>query len=517
MNRTASRAAFRDADGAYAWLAAQPRGDASVMLSGLTAQIEALNLQDLSPRGRFKILEVLRKEVFVAGAACRRQCEGRPLPLDADEQASLDAALRLWRAHAVGYQHCLQACLDGDESMSRYVARVAHRVSSCLRMEQLTGYAGGAAPRPGFWESFHTLFLAAEELGCVMEMVEDRLPGETRASSVSGQYATALMLHLAQPFSLSSGQLAVVVRWLARWREHTRIDGQATTTDARYSPIPLDLAADRPIHEKDGQAHLPRWLSLGNVQRKIRQRLDALAAGESPENLNLGSCLSAKNCQSLLERLSSNLRHPLPVLPAATDGMPTLSVCAGLAGIHRLLSGKRLEEMLPADSSTDDPPAGREARPPGDLGQERWRLAHWESNEQVLLRAPGNGASRLTLHGLLAVGRQENYLLAVINALWQNGDGTLFCAVNPLPGGVTPRVAEIRNWMTGEVAYHPAFQLSSEEDRARDRLLLPAGLLVRASGVRFFDCGGELLFGLRVADCLERGDEVEFWQVASND
>jgi hypothetical protein len=28
---------------------------------------------------------------------------------------------------------------------------------------------------------------------------------------------------------------------------------------------------------------------------------------------------------------------------------------------------------------------------------------------------------------------------------------------------------------------------------------------------------GQSLFGLRVADCLERGDAIEIWQVASND
>ncbi|MDR1936785.1 MAG: hypothetical protein LBS49_14635 [Candidatus Accumulibacter sp.] len=516
--QTANRAAFRDADGAQAWLAAQPQADAAAMSSALIAQIEALNLLDLSPRERFKTLDVLRKAVFAAGTGGQPRYEGKPLPLDADEQAALDAALRLWRAYAVGYRQCLQACLDGDASLSRYVTRVAHRVSSCLRLEQLTGYAGGAAPRPGFWESFHTLFLAAEQIGCAAEMVEDRLSGETQASSVCGQYAMALMLHLAQPFSLSSGQLAVAARWLARWREQARIDGLAVR-NAKYSPILLDLAVDRPIHDGGGPARLPRWLSLGSVQRKIRQRLDALAAGESPESLKLGGGLSAENCMALLETLSSNLRRPAPFLPAAADGLPGLAVGVGLSAIHRLLGGKGIEEVvLHSDFSTDDPPVRREAKPHSEAERERWRLARWEGKELALLRAPGKGSSRLALHGLLAIARQkQDYLLAVISGLWQNEDGILFCTADLLPGGVTPRIAEIRNWMTGEVVCHPAFQLSAQADGAQDMLLLPTGVLARASGVRFFDCDGQLLFETRLADCLERGDEVEFWRVASND
>jgi hypothetical protein len=522
--QTAHRAAFRDAASASAWLAAQARArlEISAMLSELTAQIEAFSLQDISPRGRFKTLEVLRKAVFAASTDCRNRCEGQPLPLAADDRAVLDAACRLWRSYAVGYQQCLQACLDGDVSLSKHAARVAHRVSFCLRVEQLTGYAGGVAPRSGFWKSFHALFLAAERLGCATETMEDRLLGETRASSISGQYAMALMLYLAQPFSFSSEQLTALVRWLARWREHVRI-GEQVNSDGRYSPILLNLAVDLPIHEgEEGEALLPRWLSLGNVQRKIRQRIEALAAGESPESLKLGHSLSAENCKALLGTLAANLRRPPPVLFTAMDGMPELSVGSGLTVIHRLLGGKGLDEAPLPDAFTDAPPTKDQQAMSEPVvhqaGLERWFLAHRENKELVLLRRPEDGTSRLALHGLLAVGqREDDYLLAEITGLWQSDDGNFYCAINLFPGDVTPRVAEIRNWITGDVVRHPAFQLSAEKDSAQELLLLPAGLLVRASGVRFFDNTGQLLFGLRVVDCLERSDEIEFWRVASDD
>jgi hypothetical protein len=522
----ASREGFRDAGSASAWLAAQPPADTPAMLSGLTARIEAFNLLDLSPRKRLKTLEVLRNAVFAAGAACRRQCEGQPLPLDADEQAALTMARRLWRGYAAGYQQCLQACLNGDASLSGHAARVAHRVSVCLRVEQLTGYAGGFAPGLGFWKNFHALFLAAEQLGCLMETQEDRLFGEMRASSVFGQYVMALMLHLARPFSLSSEQLATAVRWLARWCEQARIDEQAEA-DGRRGPILLDLAADRPVHEGEGEARQARWLSLGNVQRKIRQRLDALAAGESPESLKLGDKLSAANCVTLLNTLADNLRHPPQALPAVTETMPSLSVGVGLAFIHCLLGGKGFEDAVPATPVEENDPITRNRlavyghiapeAPRVEIMPERWRLVYWKNDELALLRMPGEGRSRLALRGLLAIGQQEDYMLAVINGLWQSEDGALYCSVNLLPGKVTPRVAEIRNWMSGEVVRHPAFQLSVAGDQVQDMMLLPTGALVRASGVRFFDGDGELQFGLRVSDRLERGNEIEFWRVPSND
>lgn len=518
--------AFRDAESASLWLARQPQANLPAMLSGLLDQLEAFNRHDLSPRERFKTLEVLRKAVFAVGDGCRRRCEGKPLPLAAAEQATLDSARRLWRNYAAGYQRCLQACLDGDSSLSRRSARVAHRMAFCLRMEQLTGYAGSAAPGPGFWKSFHALFLATERLGCAGEAVEDRLLGETRASSVSGQYAMALMLHLAQPFSLSGGQLAAAVRWLARWRERVRIAARPDA-EAKFPPLLLDLSADAPLRHGEGEAHLPRWLVLDAVLGKIRERCAALAAGESPESLKLGDRLSAESCMALLETLAGRLPRPPQVFPADTGGMPELSVGAGLTVIHRLLGGEGLEEALHPASSADHRLTSeqlavfghvvREAPPSAETGLERWRLAYRERNELVLLRLPGSGTSRLALRGLLAIRRQEGCLLAVITGLRQCEDGILCCTVSPLSGDAAPRGVEVRDRITGKVARHPAFLLAAGKDRRQDLLLTPAGVMGRASGVRFLDGGGQPLPELRLAECLERGGEVDFWRVAAGD
>jgi hypothetical protein len=219
----------------------------------------------------------------------------------------------------------------------------------------------------------------------------------------------------------------------------------------------------------------------------------------------------------LLEMLADHLQRPLPAVPAKPGGTPKLAVGVGLAAIHRLLGGKGLDE---ADAPPDGEPPGGVAHkaPRSDTAPEFWRLAHREQHEWILLRLPGsgNGASRLNLHGLLAV-RTRSWTLTLITGLWQGDDGILYCTVRPLAGEAVPRIAEIRNWMTGEVVRHPAFQLPANEERARELLLLPAGVLVRASGVRFLDGDGELLMGLRVADCLERGSEADFWRAASND
>lgn len=522
--QTANQAAFRDSDSASRWLAAQPQANTAAMLSGFQTQIDAFNRYKLSPRERYKTMDVLRKAVFAVSNECRRRFEGKPLPLAAAEQSTLDAVRRLWRSYAVAYQHCLQACLDGDASLSSHSAKVAHRVLFCLRMEQMTTYAAGVEPGPGLWKNLHAVFLAAEQLRCTGVVVEDRLPGETSESTVAGQYAMALMLHLVQPFMLSSGQFAAVVRWLARWREQARV-AERPDPDPKSASLLLDVSEDSPFHRGNGEARVPRWLSVGGVLRKIRRRIDSLAAGESPESLKLGGGLTADACMALLESLGNNLRNPPRVLPTDLTSLPKLTLGNGLVNIYQLLGGEGLDGTLHPTSAIDSHLSkeqlavfGHVVRPqqmPAEALFETWTLIHREGIELALLRTPEGGSVRLALRSLLAIRQSEGYLLAVVTGLQQGDQGSLYGVVNVLSGNASPRAAEIRDRTTGKNSRHPALQLSTAGNDAHDMLLLPSGIMARATVIRFFDGGGQALPSLRLTDCLERGGEVEFWRVAT--
>ena len=63
-------AAFFDMRGATAWLAGQPKANASAMLAELLIQIEAFNAFRVTPRERFKTMEVLRKPIFAVSGKC---------------------------------------------------------------------------------------------------------------------------------------------------------------------------------------------------------------------------------------------------------------------------------------------------------------------------------------------------------------------------------------------------------------------------------------------------------------
>jgi hypothetical protein len=513
---------FRDAAGAERWLATQPQANVPAMLDNLHSQIEAFGQVAVTPRERFRALETLRKAVFSATGASQRRFESKPLPLAPVEQDTLDAVCRLWKTCAVAYQICVDACAKGDPALSSRAARVAHRVFACLRQEQMHCYAAGVEPGPDFWKRLHAAFLAAERLGVSADPVEDRLLGETRESTIVGQYAMAVMLYLARPPMLASGHFAAVVRWLVRWREQAAVLC-APNPDRRGGEVVLDLAGAAPIDNASDKPQLPRWLSLDRVLRKIRSRMAALDAGEAPENLKLGSGLPAATCRMLLEDLAGHLQRPPFGLAGVSGNMPRLAVGTGLQRIHSLMGGEGLHAELDPNVSVDDRlfkeqlavfgHVVREVAPTEQQPLESWRLALREREELTLLRAPDEGSSRLALRSLLAIRQRDHFLLAMVTGIQQRDDGLLCAVINLFPDGALPRAVEVRDKTTGRVARHPAFEIAASDGNAR-LLLIPGGLMQRAAAARIFDAAGKPLSGLRLGECLERGGDIDVWSVS---
>ncbi len=519
-----SSAFFHDSAGAVRWLATQPQANVPAMLANLQVQIAAFCQVAVTPRERFRTLETLRKAVFAATGASQRRFENKPLPLALGERDALDTVCSLWKTCAAAYQICLDACVKGDPALSSRAARVAHRILACLRREQMQCYVAGVEPGADFWKRLNAAFLAAERLGVAAEPVEDRLLGETRESTITGQFAMAVMLHLSRPQALASAHLATVGRWLARWREQATVLC-APDPAGKDGMVVLDLAGGAPVSNALNTPRMPRWLSLDRVLRKARSRMAALDAGESPENLKLGSGVPAATCRMLLEDLAGHLQRPPFGLVGVSDNMPRLAVATGLNRIYTVIGGEGLYAELNPNVSVDDRlfkeqlavfgHVVREESPTEQQPLESWRLAFKERDELVLLRSPADGDSRLALRSLLAIRQRDHFLLAVVTGIQQRDDGLLHAVIDLFPGGALPRSVEVRDKTTGRVARHPVFEVAANGGRER-LLLIPAGLMLRAAAARFFDASGTLLPGLRLVECVERGGEVDFWRVSSD-
>ncbi len=527
VTQTDLKSAFCDSESAATWLAGQPQANAPAMLAVFVKQIEAFNSFSLSARERFKTMEVLRKTLFAVSSECQRRYEYKPLPLLPAEQTALDLTRRLWRASATGYLHCLRACLDGDSSLTRFSGKVAHRVMSCLRMEQMNCYVASVELVAEFWKILHSVLASAEQLGVEREPVEDRLLGETSESTVSGQYGMVLLLHLARPFSLSRAQFAAATRWLARWREQATI---LTIPDQNPKSccIALDLSQDRPIHDNLRTASVRRWLSVSGVLRKTRKRIELLAAGESPESLKLGGGLSSEACTALLGTLSDHLKLPQHAVPQASADTSLLIVAAGLESIHHHLGGKGLKNPVASTtfgsqlSTNQIAIFGHAVQDVEDSGNkaETWRVTQQDAAKIHLIRPADCGDSRLIFRGLLAIQlpQQEHYALGMISSLYSLSDknnGDLIVTANLFSGEPAPLLAEMRDRQTGQLSRHPAFLLPADEAGNSASVFLPAGLASRAASIRLHEGRTQSPLKLQLGELIERGGDNERWSLAS--
>lgn len=330
--------AFGSAEDAAVWLSEQFPANSAHALTVLVAAISSHNVFTTPPKERFRVLEVLRKTVF---SVCRERT-GFPENGDKPPQPALltpedsAAICRLWRACAVAYLHCLAACENGDPQLQDSTATIAHRAITCLRMEQLGCYLGGSDVSVDFWRLLHSVYASAEVLGVATTIVGDTSVRETAESSVAGHYGMALMLHLVQPLALAHAELLTIKRWLVRWRELVQVMPRAEIkTDSCC--IALDLEQNGPCHDPLQPASEERWLLLDRVLRKIRKRIEALQAGESPESLKLGGMMSAESCILLLERVYDRLRFSPAAYNSLPSGVVIARVAAGLDNLNRLL------------------------------------------------------------------------------------------------------------------------------------------------------------------------------------
>lgn len=519
-----------DAASARTWLTQQPQANTLGLQSALLQVLETMNGWRLPAQQRFDALEALRAALFTVDEDCRRRFERKPLPLAANEQAVFDTARRLWHAAATGYLHCLRSAVekaaagDAPEHPDRFAACVAHRALVCLRFELINNLLGAHEADGALWRNLHATLATAEELGVCDTPVVDRLLAETRDSTIGGQYAMALLLYLAQAGSLSRAQFLACSRWFARWRETVPVlDALPQADDAAGETRPatptrllaLDLALDRALPRRGEVPGIPRWLVLDGVLRKMRQRRRALAEGELPETLKLGSELSADECDKLLDTLTARLKEAARRPPlrngkgANGSEAPRCEVVTGLPDIHLWLGGSPLtaseHDALRLQRREQEQIAifGHVVRnAPAAITPETWQLAQEDCDARPasvasmgaapsdlqasspfvssplaacprqirLCRPAGAGSSRLSPRELIASrlpGTTGIQLLRVDSVLARL-DGSLSLLVHALPGVPQALLAEARERGSGRTLREPALLLAPVTPPAAD-------------------------------------------------
>ena len=327
---------FATVEEADAWLAAQPQAQATDMVKRIGIQVEAIDGASLPPALAVSLLDRLHRAAIAPLASLEGRYLRKPLPLLAEDRRCFELSQRLWRTFGVAYLRLAPHFPPAE------AVHPLHRAVSDLRMAQLCHFQAAEACPALFDRLIVGVLMLGERARQLRTPYKDRdFPGFGE-SNLAGHLAWAFLLRQIDPYRLTGAQLTVANRALSRWRELATF--QSEVGDEPGEVLDLDILAEGTFPET-----LPRWLNVDKVRVKIKQRIEALAKGESPESLKLGRELSATACIRLLNDLADHLTSA----PSRLDhGSGEAELVFGAENIWGLLRGEPLDPgIVTADSS----------------------------------------------------------------------------------------------------------------------------------------------------------------------
>lgn len=288
--------AFQDLASARDWLAKQPQAQAMHMLAALRTQIEAIDGASLAPALAIDLLNLMRRAAVPAQTAVEPRYFRKALPLPEEDQRSFDAAQQLWTRLGIAYLRLTPHFPPAEKGLP------LNRAACAFRMAQYCHFqAARQCPEVLDQLLFGVLAQAASN-NLLREPLADPDFKHLGDANIAGHLAWAFMLRLIDPYRLTATQLIVANRAISRWRELTSFL-LAPDSDPKAKNVDLANLFGGPL-----PTGVPCWLEVRSVIRKIRQRIESLNAGESPEALKLGRELSAAACSRLLKELEASLR-----------------------------------------------------------------------------------------------------------------------------------------------------------------------------------------------------------------
>lgn len=286
--------AFVDLAAARAWLGTQPQADPPRLLAAIAAQIAALDAAAWPAAQSRPLLDLLQSAARPVLEAADKRLQRKAVPLPAADQLLFDAALDVRLGLALALLR-----LSADPASAALLLQVA----TLLRQAQFACFQAAQAVPERLDRLLIATFARAARAQLLPPPRRDKPEDDDADAGPAGELLRAVLLRVQDPYRWSGQQLLVAERIVRRWRGLVAF---AALPDADPRAAQVSLARLYPAFLLDG---LPVWIDVRPLLRKLRQRLEGLAAGQTPQALKLGEELSPTACRRLLEDMSQALRQ----------------------------------------------------------------------------------------------------------------------------------------------------------------------------------------------------------------
>jgi hypothetical protein len=441
--------AFKDAAACAQWLGQLQLTNLQQAHATLRTQLDEFNRYPLRGLERLHTLELLRETVGHVQSDYARKLVAKALPLSDSELAIFNALNQLWQSLVTGYQRCLQAYIAGDQQLLPYGALLCHRCLVYSGLQILEHLRAGYEVAGTLWQQLHALYAYAEEQGLQSTVVEDALnQAHDHHISCGAIYIKTLLTCHAHPEELSRSQLQLLDRWLAQWVSELCLERTYTTSRGDAQPLAVDLDSQQGLQPLALLRQKPRdslrYLPMVPLSKLLRVNTILLQQGQTPQQLELGTGISAADGADFLNRLHRYwCEERTSRMAERHDTAQEVQLCYGVEGIYAHIANKPFRQQSKGGSDSASQQIATFGRVLSDtnrqsldqLGyiQESWLLEEDSILGARLLRHDVAGI-RLSPKQLVALRRADSCTLAAISWLTVTRDGQLRGGIHYFPG-----------------------------------------------------------------------------------
>ena len=423
-----TKPAFHDRLTAKMWVAEQLEAAPLKSLTAIGAQIEAIDASALPPKQAVELLAILRTAAVPLLAGIEPLFIRKPLPLPKNEWLAFEATRQFWLSLGIAYLRRAPHFVPAEK------ISILHRAATAFRLAQYAHFQASHESPVLLDRLLFSVLVQAERHALLRQPLVDPDFPQLGEFNIAGNICWAYLLRQIDPYRLTAGQLAVANRAIRRWRELTGFQtSPATSAKAQL----LDLSSLLDATPSEG---MPRWLDVHPVSRKLRQRIDALNAGEAPEALKLGSELSSQACIALLEAMDLSLQpHQAEISPTQGE----IALVFGCDHAYALIRGELPNP--PAAAATQHTPLsyqrmamfGSERDGAGlvkgieraiPIPRETWRM-----QEGRAIRENAEGSPRHVTNCLVASSIDKVVRLGILQSLQSGPSGELSARLKWFP------------------------------------------------------------------------------------
>ena len=489
--------ACRDLSTARHWLSQQPAAQPLPMLAALQLQVAAIDAAGLPPGSALELLDLLRSAALPALNTLEARFLRKALPLPEEDQRCFDASQQFHQQLGVAYLRLAPNLPAIERGLPLQRAAIA------FRMAQYAHFQASSETPSQLDEWLLACLAEGQEADCLQQPLSDPDFPAFAEASLAGQLAWAFLLRAIDPYRLSAAELLVTQRAFGRWRE---LAGFQAALDADPKAVQLDLLmlCAMPLPEP-----APRWLNVRPVARKLRQRIEALKAGESPESLKLGRELSAAACLRLFKELDGRLRQrPRPAVGEAGE----IQLSFGGENAYALFNGEWLNPKVAADTRSTAIAHqrmaifgfDRQSQLPNTVKKMTIPAELWLQDNGLATRSPEQEGARRQSPCLIAAKRQGKPQLGALIGLKTLRSGALRASLKWYAASV--EAGSLKN-PGPNAAKVPVFLLMASDGGS---LIVPASTPVRLNAL--LELSGLPVSLVMPGEVLERG--VDFVRYA---